>query len=257
MKIIDLDEIAPGRFLIHNVKVRGVLRGTGDIDGNNFVLTDWRRDSWLYKLEVAGFNVRTVESRLAELPRLPTDLERGPERFRPLATSKEQWAAFDGQRLRWRDLPVREQAGQTGVWLLLNEPVRRRKSRSGGEYFVSQAQGDGLNLHPVSDEVALLHAYGLLANSRQRAVVRFIRTKEGYQIEGSPLLPPRHAAVLDVLSSTSQPWTFPPISTAFAEQIFDALVIRLEEIAGDERTAPSPPSTAQNPRPKGPKTKRS
>ena len=56
----DLEEIAPNRFLVHNVRATGLLKGEGSIDGRLFELTTWRREGLLGRLLLArrGFPLR-------------------------------------------------------------------------------------------------------------------------------------------------------------------------------------------------------
>ncbi len=119
----------------NNEKIRPLLRGEGEREGKFFRLQTWRREGLIARIRMAGFNVHTLQDRIDALHAAPVDIEPGPEVFRVLATQREQIAAWDPERLRWRDLPVREVNGVRGVTLRVNEPLRRRKSRSGGDYL--------------------------------------------------------------------------------------------------------------------------
>lgn len=228
---IDLDEIAPNRFIVRNDKVRPFLRDEGSIDGANFELRTWRREGWLARLRMAEFNVRTLDGRVAALGQIDPTQTLGAEVFRPLATSKEQWARFDGARLRWRDVPVVEQRSQRGVYLSFNEPVRRRKSRGSGDFFVIVPQREiGAGLLAVTEDEAVLHAYGLLASANHSPTLPFTFGNDHYQLRGEGiLLPPRHAATLDLLSAEKLRWTFGAATAQLAEQVFQKLGIDLVE----------------------------
>jgi hypothetical protein len=226
----DLDEFRPDRFVISNEKVRPLLRGEGERDGHFFHLQSARREGWLARLRAAGFNVRTLADRVRSLPGLRDDIRIGAEGIRELATARERIAAWDPDRLRWRDLPVREQDGRHVVVLRVNEAIRRRRSRTGGEFFITAAErGDRIGLVPVSETDALLHAYGALAVSGQPAVVYFGLADGGYTVASDQaLLPAPHREVLDHLADDdAPPWLFGDAEAPFAEQVFDKLHIEL------------------------------
>jgi len=41
---VDLEEIAPNRFLVHTPRINALIKGEGTIEGRLFELTGWRRD---------------------------------------------------------------------------------------------------------------------------------------------------------------------------------------------------------------------
>lgn len=227
----DLDEIHPDQYVINNEKVRPLLRGEGERQGKFFQLQSWRREGWAARVREAGFNVRTLEDRVRSLPSIPGNLQLGPEGIRLLSTARERIAAWDPKGLRWRDLPVLAVDGKPAVRLRVNEAIRRRKSRSGGDYFVTVAErGESIGLRPVRETEAALHAYGLLASEGPPAVLRFTRTGDGYYVAaGQGTLPPPHREALDRLSADgAEPWTFAGRSIALAEEVFEKLGIELE-----------------------------
>lgn len=229
----DLDEYHADRFVIHNEKIRPLLRGEGERDGKFFRLQTWRREGLIARIRMAGFNVRTLQDRIDALHAAPVDIEPGPEVFRALATQREQIAAWDPERLRWRDLPVREVNGVRGVTLRVNEPLRRRKSRSGGDFFLAIAEPGGrAGLRPVRESDAILHAYGMLAADGRPAVIRFERTSGGYLVPSNQaLFPERHREALEFLASDDEPsWTFEREHIDLVEQVFDRLAVRLEPL---------------------------
>ncbi len=225
----DLDEMAPNNFIVRNERVRPLLRGEGTLDGSHFLLETWRRDGLIARIRAAGLSVRTLLDRVNALPTIPPGRTVGPQLFRPLGTAKEQWAGFDRARLRWRDLPVVTHEGRQGVEVLVDEPVRRRKSRTGGDFFVIVPQGTtGAGLLAVDEEAALLQAYALLANSREPARIHFTKEADLYHVKGgSVVLPARHAETLDLLAASKARWTFGSATSALAERVFEKLGIVL------------------------------
>ncbi|MBA3944552.1 MAG: hypothetical protein H0X37_08325 [Herpetosiphonaceae bacterium] len=225
----DLDEMAPNNFIVRNERVRPFLRGEGTLSGSHFLLETWRRDGLIARIRSAGLSVRTLLDRVNALPTVPSERTVGPQVFRPLGTAKEQWAGFDRARLRWRDLPIVTHEGRRGVEVLVDEPVRRRKSRSGGDFFVIVPQGTGgAGLLAVDEEAALLQAYALLGNSHELARLHFTKVDDHYHVQGDGvILPPRHAETLDLLSAGKTRWTFGPTTSALAERVFEKLAIVL------------------------------
>src|SRR5262245_51373202 len=99
---ISLEEIAPGRFLIHDAQLSGLLKGEGTLTGRLFELTTWRREGLLARLRERGFNVLTLPDLVAQLPGLSQPPPIGGPGWRPLASPIEQISHFDLRNLRWR-----------------------------------------------------------------------------------------------------------------------------------------------------------
>ena len=226
----DLDEIRWDLFVVNNEKVRPFLRGEGEREGKFFRLQTWRREGWVARLRAAGFNVRTLADRVASLKQIERDIELGPEAVHMLATAREQWAAWDRERLRWRDLSTESQDGGRIVRVRLNESLRRRKSRGGGDFFIAVPERSGrAGLRPVKETDALLHAYALMASTGAPASLRFRQTEAGpFVASDHALLPQPHRDALDLLALEDAPkWTFGSDQTALAEEVFHRLGIDL------------------------------
>lgn len=226
----DLDEVAWSRFVVNNEKVRPFLRNEGERRGMFFELQGWRREGWIARLRTAGFVIRTLEDRVRRLQGVADDLQVGPEVFRPSATSRERIASWDMERLGWHDLTPVEVDGLQGVRLYANEPVRRRKSRGSGDYFIAHLERGGtISLRPVSEKQAILHAYGLMASRERPAIVRFDETPDGYYVAEDQLsLPAPHRELLSILArQDKRPWTFAKAQAFLAEGIFEKLGIEL------------------------------
>lgn len=219
----DLDEIHWDRFVVNNEKVRPFLRGAGEREGVFFQLTDWRREGWIARLRAAGFKVRTLADRVAALPAIRRDLSLGPAGVRSLATSRERIASWDPGRLRWRDLPVESVDGAPAVRLRVEEPLRRRKSRSGGDFFIAILDRPGrIGLRPVEEADAILQAYGLLASTGCSSVLPWTETPGGsVRAPDQALLPEPHREALQWLADDgAERWTFEPTVAPLAERVF-------------------------------------
>lgn len=234
----DLDEIRPDLFVVNNEKVRPFLRGEGEREGRFFRLQSSRREGWIARLRMAGFNVRTLADRIDALKEIRPDVELGPEVVRALVSAREQWGAWDPERLRWRDLPVENVAGERVVLVRINEPMRRRKSRAGGDFFIAVPEHTGrAGLRPVKETEAVLHAYALMATSGRPAVLRFTETEAGPSVPADQaLLPEPHRDALDFLALDEAPkWTFGGPQTVLAEEVFRKLGIELAPTPASEQ----------------------
>ncbi len=227
---IDLDEIRPDRFVIHNDKVRPLLKGEGVTAGKFFELVTWRRAGLLARIRERGFNVRSITDRIAALPGITPVPPLGAAGVR-LLTAKERIASFDRASLHWQDLPVGEHNGKAAVRLRIGEPVRRRRSRGPGDYYIiTPGAADQLNLRPVSETDALLQAYALIAQSAAPAVIRCVQHPDTYHVpQRQATLPPLHRELLQLLAiERAEPWTVAQSSAALAKAVYAKLGIALE-----------------------------
>lgn len=227
----DLDEIRPDRFVVNNEKVHPLLRGEGQREGVYFHLQSTRREGWVARLRAAGFNVRTLLDRVNALPSVRPDVALGPAGIRLLGTARERIAAWDPDRLRWRDLPVEVVDGGQGVRLRVEEPVRRRRSRSGGDYFIATEERPGrIGLRPVKESEAIMRAYSLMVVADRPAILRFTETRGHYVVPADQaLLPEGHREALDRLSQdVAEPWVFGVEQAPLVERVFEQLGIELE-----------------------------
>lgn len=225
---IDLDEIRPDRFVIHNDKVRPLLKGEGVTVGKFFELGTWRRDGLIARIRERTFNVRTIPDRIAGLAAIePQPL--GAEGVRVLSQAKERIATFDRAELRWHDLPPEPVDGRMVVRLRAGQALRRRKSRGKGDYYLATVSGQGeINLLPVGETQAVLHGYAELALAGP-VVLRYTVAAETIHIARHAIvLPPPHQAVLELLTLEAPPWTLPTTSLPLATEIFARLGVTLQ-----------------------------
>lgn len=227
---IDLDEIRLDRFVIHNDKVRPLLRGEGVTAGRFFELVTWRREGLLARIRERGFNVRSIPDRIAALPGIAPVPPLGPEGVRLLA-QKERVANFDRASLQWRELPTVEHNGKPAVRLRVGEAVRRRRSRGPGDYYLlAPGTAEQVNLRPVTETHALVHAYALIAQSTTPAVLRFVEHTDTYLIaQAQATLPPPHRELLQLLTiEKAEPWTIAKSAAPLAEAVYAKLGVMLE-----------------------------
>lgn len=225
---IDLDEIRPDRFVIHNDKIRPLLKGEGVTVGKFFELGTWRRDGLIARLRERTFNVRTIDDRIAGLGAIePQPL--GGEGMRVLSQAKERIATFDREELRWRDVPMEQVDGQSIVRLRAGQALRRRKSRGKGDYYLATLSGQSeINLLPVGETQAVLYGYAEISLDGP-VVLHYSATAETTHLaQRTIVLPPPHQSVLELLTLQGPPWTFPATALPLATEIFARLGVTLQ-----------------------------
>ncbi|HEY3231135.1 MAG TPA: hypothetical protein VGJ87_18045 [Roseiflexaceae bacterium] len=157
---IDLEEIAPNRFLVHNQRAWRPLKGEGTIDGRLFELTTWRREGLLARLRERGFRVRTLADLVAALPSPPPAPPIGNLGWRPLTSPIEQISHFDLRNLRWHPLTPERRGDLSGVSVYAGWVLRRRKGRGASSYYLAlNERGGGIALKPLDETDAVLAGY--------------------------------------------------------------------------------------------------
>jgi hypothetical protein len=192
---LDLEEIAPNRFMIHNQHTQALLNGEGTIVGRLFELTTWRRAGLLARLRERGFRVQTLADMTAALPAPPPPPPIGGAGWRPLASAIEQLSHFDLRNLRWRPLVPEQRAGVSGVMVCAGWALRRRKGRGAATYALALAErSGGIGLRPLDKTEAILTGYAQATALDDRPL---LAARRGSQILLPDVdLPPAHRALL-------------------------------------------------------------
>src|SRR5215211_7895930 len=153
---LDMDEIEPNHFLIHNSHVASVLKGEGHVKGRFFELTTWRREGLLARLRERGFSVRTLAERIEALPGPPEPPPIGGAGWRPLVHAIEQISNFDLRRLRWHPLPPQTRDGVVGVAIYDGWALRRRKGRGSASFYLAFKERSGnIGLRSLDETTAV------------------------------------------------------------------------------------------------------
>ncbi len=197
---IDLDEIAPNTFIVHNARMHPYLKGEGVRVGHTFELLTERRAGLIARLQSRGFNVRTFASRVKRLPRLPQPIEYGPQLQREISP-KEQWSVFSEHDLRWHTLKPTQVNGKPHVDLRVGQVVRRRRSRAGGDFFqITLSAEHTPNLLALSADEAILHGYAQ-ATASSDIEVETAEHAEGYELIIDYVLPQAYLDLFQRLGS--------------------------------------------------------
>lgn len=227
---LDLDEIQLDRFVIHNDKLRPLLRGEGVTVGHIFELVTSRREGLIARIRVRGFEVRTMADRIAALPSLPDVAPPGEPGVRALASNKERYAIFDTVELRWRDLPTETVFGKAAVRVPDQLALRRRKGRGKSDYYVATlVRKELINLLPRSETDALLHAYAQLQRLGLQRPINAVRRVDGLFVDRhQATLPQPHSETLALLAhGKAEAWTFSKAALDLAREVFATLGLDL------------------------------
>lgn len=181
-KPYDIDEIAPGRFIVRNSRANTLLKREGDLEGQWFTLRSWRREGLLARLRERGFRVRTLEDRIRALPPPLPPYPAGNASWHPLPDD-ERWSVFDPQRLDWTPIPEETHNGIVGCVVRQGQVIRRRRGRGVPRYALVTA---GATLRSIDETEALLRGY---AQARS-PVLTAQRDGERIILPAQPLPPP-------------------------------------------------------------------
>ena len=181
-KPYDIEEIAPGRFIVRDPRAKTILKGEGDLEGQFFTLRSWRREGLLARLRGRGFRVLTLEDRIRRLPPLPAPLPTGSSFWLPLPDD-ERWSVFDPQHLDWIPVPVEVRDGIAGGVIRQGQVIRRRRGRGVPRYALVAA---GATLRTIDETGALMRGYAGATPTRLKAR----RDGERIVLPAHPLPPP-------------------------------------------------------------------
>ena len=224
---VDLEEIAPNRFLIHNPRTQAILKGEGTIAGRRFELTTWRREGLLARLRQRGFHVRTLADQLAELPALPAPAAIGGPGWWPLTSSIERISYFDPRDLRWQPLTPEIRDGARGVAIYDGWVLRRRKGRGTAAYYLASVGRSGrIDLQPLDETKAILTGYAQARALYNRALVA-ARRGDTFILPDVEIPPPHRALLRRVAQQTDEGWAANQQAWPLVQDLFDRLGVRL------------------------------
>lgn len=158
---VDLEEIAPNRFLIHTPRIGGLIKSEGIINGRMFQLTSWRREGLIARLRQRLVTVSTLPDQITSLPVVNAAAAPGPLLPRTLPAN-ERLSLFDGATFGWQPA---HPSGAPDVLLPAGAAVRRRRGRGPASFAEVAAEGQSAILRPLSEEQALNRAYAHLAGA--------------------------------------------------------------------------------------------
>jgi hypothetical protein len=200
---LDLDEIAPNRFIVHNPHAVPLLKGEGTIAGRLFELTTWRREGLLARLRERGFGIRTIADRIGALPAPPRPHPIGEPLWRPLTSAIEHFSHFDIERLAWQPLAPQAHGEAAGVSLRDGWVLRRRKGRGPSAFYMAaRERGGGAGLKALDETSAVLAGYALALAHDPRPWL--VERRGADMLLPDVELPPPHRAALALFGRESE-----------------------------------------------------
>ncbi|MFL5806058.1 MAG: hypothetical protein ACJ8CR_30525 [Roseiflexaceae bacterium] len=224
---IDLEEIAPNRFMIHTQRTQALLSGEGTIAGRLFELTTWRREGLLARLRERGFRVRTLADMTAALPAPPPPPPIGGAGWRPLASAIELLSHFDLRNLRWRSLVPEQRGGVSGVMVCAGWVLRRRKGRGPGSYYLALAEhGGSIGLRSLDETTAILTGYAQATALDDRPLLAERRDTQ-ILLPDVDLPPPHRALLRHIVAQSDAGLLVDEQGWDLAREVFGRLGVRL------------------------------
>jgi hypothetical protein len=224
---IDLEEIAPDRFLVHNPRVTELLKGEGTLSGRLFELTTWRREGLLARLRGRGLQVRTFADLVAALPVPPPPPPINGMGRRSLTSPIEQISHFDFRRLRWHPLAPDRRDGTLTVVVYDGWVLRRRKGRGRASYHLAFVErGGDIGLKPLDETEALLAGYAQAMALDDRPLL--VERRSDLLLLPDIEVPPPHRALLRRITTESDEG--PLVDEGWwplVQQVFRRLGVRL------------------------------
>jgi hypothetical protein len=224
---VDLEEIAPNRFLVHTPRINALIKSEGNITGRLFELTSWRREGMISRLRERGFGVRTLDDRLAKLPEPPPAPPIGGPGWRPLASPIEQISHFDLRALRWHPLVAEARNGVAGVTLYDGWVLRRRKGRAGSSFYLAfKERGGGIALRPLTETEAILSGYAQALEHVPRPLM-VERRGDDVLLPNIELPPPYREMLAGIARASADGPLVDARGWPLARELFERLGVRL------------------------------
>jgi hypothetical protein len=222
----DVEEIAPARFLIRDLRAAPFLKGEGQLRGRIFELTSWRRDGLLARLRGLGLSVASLDDQVAQLPGLPpapADAARG---WRALVSPTERFSTF--APYSWRPIEPTERSGRPGIVAQQGRPLRRRKARGPANFYTALVDTAGrLELRSADETDALLAGYAI-AQASQPPAVRAVQIGEWLHLPDLALPPPHRGLLERFAEHAADRWVVPETQLALARALFARLGLEMD-----------------------------
>lgn len=166
-----LEEYAPGRFIVHDVRVRPFVHGEGELIGNRFVLHSHRGAGLLARIRQRGLVVWALSDQIAALPPLPRLAPVGDAVAHP-ARARDRWSVYEPAQRIFQPCEPTPSAGQLRVSLPLGTLAWRRQGRSGGDYwYVAPRLLERYELQALTPDHMRLYALSLACDVAPPVVV--------------------------------------------------------------------------------------
>ena len=224
-----IEEITPNHFIVNDVRVTPFLRGEGDLVGNRFTLTSWRRNGMLARIAERGLTVYALEQMIEKLPHLPMTIPIGEEVFHPQHNTTDRYSFFHPVTYSITPCEPYTHEGAEGVIMRLGTIIRVRRSRGMTEWYVCRMGGRQLQwTHPLSEQTALLHGFSQAQFEAPELTASVVDDVVSVAL---PALPDAYERLLRKCAlpdAQVRAWTFPMAHAVFVVQILAHLGITLD-----------------------------
>lgn len=225
---IAFEELTPNVFLVHDIRVTPFLRGEGELVGNRFTLTSWRRDGLFARIRQRGLTVVSLDDQIELLPQLPHPPLIGDAYWHPYHTPQDRWSVYNPALRAIEPLTPTPHKSQIGVMIPLGAVVRRRQGRGLPEWFGCHAvKGMQLELVPLTEDDALLFGLAQAASIAPAIEWHHIETFAHVTL---PQLPRHHTQLLGRLArfdQRQQVWSIEMTHLTFVSQLLQRVGIIL------------------------------
>jgi hypothetical protein len=223
----DIEEIAPDRFIVRDMRARPILKGEGELNGPLFELRTWRREGLFARLRAIGLHVVSFEDQIDALPGLPPAPPIGLTGWRLIATATERFSRFDRDTLSWLPITPVPRNQQLGIEVPFGHPLRRRKSRGAADFYVAIAERSGaVGLQAVDETRALLIGYAIVAERRPVEIMAERHDAETWL--PTITLPPAHHTLMErIATETDGYWHSQGRGSEFAIGVYGRLGVEV------------------------------
>ena len=199
---IAVEELTPNAFVVHDIRVTQFLRGEGELVGNRFTLTSWRREGLFARIRQRGLIMASLDDQIADLPRLPHAPPIGTVHWHHTGSAQDRWSMYDPTQRTLAPLDPVTYNNRAGVMIPLGAVVRRRRGRGIPEWFGCHAlNGNQLDLVALDEDQALL--YGLAQAASMAPPLPWERINT-FAYLAIPQLPRQHMPLLGRLARFDQ-----------------------------------------------------
>ncbi|WP_110518850.1 hypothetical protein [Herpetosiphon llansteffanensis] len=224
----DLEEVSVNTFLVADTAMIPILRGEGIVNGHSFTLTSARGLGLIARLRTRNYRVVTLKDKIDRLPEMPT--VQAPGNLLQIETgARDQWFRFDGETLTWQAVEAQANGSRLFVAFEEHRVARRRRSRTGGDYFrIERLPNDSAQLATLSEDAGVLLGYAHATYDADIEIDSSVNDDGSYSLPIEFSLPPQYRAMLELLATShdKQSMHFSEAGWALAVRLLHRLNLR-------------------------------
>ncbi len=196
----DLEEVSVNTFLVADTAMIPILRGEGTVNGHSFTLTSARGLGLIARLRTRNYRVVTLKDKIDRLPEMPS--VEAPGNLLQIETgARDQWFRFDGDTLTWQVVEAQAHGSRLFVAFEEHRIARRRRSRTGGDYFrIERLPNDAVQLAQLGEDNAVLLGYAHATYDADIEIDSSVNDDGSYTLPIEFSLPPQYRELLEALA---------------------------------------------------------